>query len=412
MRNNVAKKSALVLSGGGAYGAYEIGVIKALFEGQSPSTSGPLDPHVFVGTSVGSFNAAVLAMNKGGARQSLDWLHNLWKDSVADNGNGLGNGVYRIRGNPGDYLDPRIPGSPIEQFTRFVADTTALGVAAVPRLLNLISPEGQLLDRIRGLVDISVFLDVEPFQRLIRETIEPATLRHSPKILKVTATEWRTGDAREFHFHKMTDEHTWQAICASAAIPGLFPPVELLREIFLDGGVVQNTPIGPAVDAGAEEIHVVSLNPKMTHLPESHISNTLDTFSRVYTAMLTANINEDIESAKWINHGIEALERVEAGEEVDSLAMHRFARAAGVIVRKLRQNGQLPSKLTIHRYFPVKPLGGMLGMLNFHRAAIDAMIDQGYADTRAHNCRTSGCVIPAVVEHAAQLNAVATATAS
>src|SRR5436309_15751163 len=117
MPSDVLNKSALVLSGGGAYGAYEVGVIRALYEGRSASTSGvPLDPDIFVGTSVGSFNAAVLAMNKGGALACIQELEAIWKDRVADQGNGKGNGVYRIRGNPGEYLDPRLPGSPLEQF--------------------------------------------------------------------------------------------------------------------------------------------------------------------------------------------------------------------------------------------------------------------------------------------------------
>jgi len=75
MRDDAARKSALVLSGGGAYGAYEVGVIKALFEGRSPSTTGTaLDPDIFAGASVGGFNAAVLAMNDGGAIESARWI--------------------------------------------------------------------------------------------------------------------------------------------------------------------------------------------------------------------------------------------------------------------------------------------------------------------------------------------------
>src|SRR6266853_1350521 len=272
MPNSAGNKTALVLSGGGAYGAYEVGVIKALFEGRSPSTSRtPLDPDVFTGTSVGGFNAAVLAMNQGGAAESIKRLHAIWTDRVADNGDGRGNGVYRIRGNPADYLDPRLPGSPLEQILRLIADTTSLGRAAAPRVLNFLSPEGGLAERMEALVDISAFLNVDPFCHLVEDSIEPRAIRESTKVLSVTATGWWTGDAQEFDFPNMTDEETWPAIQASAAIPGLFPPVKLWKEVFIDGGVVQNTPIRPAVDEGASEIHAISLNPKMTQLPDSHI---------------------------------------------------------------------------------------------------------------------------------------------
>ena len=66
-----SNETALVQSGGGASGAYAVGVMKALFNGESPSTknkeAGPeaaperLNPDIFTGTSVGSFNATYMA---------------------------------------------------------------------------------------------------------------------------------------------------------------------------------------------------------------------------------------------------------------------------------------------------------------------------------------------------------------
>jgi hypothetical protein len=61
MTSGVKHRQAMVLSGGGANGAYEVGVLKALLTGQSPATEfQPLDPDIFTGTSVGAFNAALL----------------------------------------------------------------------------------------------------------------------------------------------------------------------------------------------------------------------------------------------------------------------------------------------------------------------------------------------------------------
>ena len=396
MPNDAGTRTAVVLSGGGAYGAYEIGVLKALFGGKSPSTGGgALDPDIFVGTSVGGFNAAVLAMNKGGAAGAIEHLESIWRDQVADKGDGRGNGVYRIRGNPLDYLDPRLPATPLAQLERLIADTTTLGKAAVPRVLNFFSPESRLLDRMEGLVDISAFLNIDPFCHLVESMVEPATLRASGKVLRVMATAWVTGDAQEFDFPRMTDEETWAAIRASAAIPGLFPPVKLWDQTFIDGGVVQNTPIRPAIEESATEIHVISLNPNMAKLPESHIENTIDTFNRVYTAMLASNVAEDVESARWVNDGVEVLERIEAGEDLNSATMARFARVAGVIYRKVRAEGRLPLSLTIHRYYPDQSLGDTFGMLNFHQAAIEGMIQEGYKNAIAHDCQANDCVIAA-----------------
>ncbi len=281
-----------------------------------------------------------------------------------------------------------------------------LGRAAAPRVLNLFSRE-RLLERMKDLLNISAFLNVEPFQHLVEDTIKPSAIRGSGKVLSVTATGWQTGIAQEFDFPRMTNEETWAAIRASAAIPALFPPVKLFDEVFIDGGVVLNTPIGPAVDAGATTIHVVSLNPKMTQLPERHIDNTLDTFNRVYAAMLVSKVDEDVASARWINEGIEVLERVDAGEDVNAETMQRFVRVARVISSRLHAEGKLPSKVTIHRYYPNRSLGDIIGMLNFHRGNIDAMIGDGYADACGHDCKANNCVIPAVVQHPKPLEKLA-----
>lgn len=390
-------KSALVLSGGGAHGAYEVGVIKALFEGKCGSTGHrPLDPDIFAGTSVGAFNAAILAMNQGGQRASIRRLEEIWQRDIADNNDGRGNGVYQIRGNPRSYLAPRIFATPLEQLQSLLSDTVSLGRAAAPRVQRLVTPRLRppVVERLKCLVDISAFLNIEPFRRLIERSVEPYVLRKSPKVLTVTATHWSTGADRDFDFSdlpadkgRMTHEEVWACIRASAAIPGLFPPVRIGRDAYVDGGVVLNTPIRNAIDAGATDIHVISLDPEMKPLPGHHIDNTLDTFSRVYTAMLTSKITEDIESARWVNEGIDVLERVDAGEEIDDAAMRRFVRVAGIIHRRLASSGNLPSKVTIHHYYPSRPLGGMMGMLNFDRAAIDSMIDLGYRDACAHVCR-------------------------
>ncbi len=58
-------ETALVLSGGGAYGAFAIGIMKALYAGASPATNyQPLKADIFTGTSVGAFNAAVMVGQK------------------------------------------------------------------------------------------------------------------------------------------------------------------------------------------------------------------------------------------------------------------------------------------------------------------------------------------------------------
>ena len=388
--------AGLVLSGGGAFGAYEVGVIRALCGGACNATAGTsLDAAVFTGTSVGNFNAAILAMNKGGACGAADLLQDIWLNRIADNGNGRGNGVYRFRGGFENYFDHRIPGSPVEQLKRLADDITAFGGYAARTAARFFTSSERLSHRVADLIDLSVFLDTDPFARLIEEFIEPNTLRASAKWLTVTATNWGTGEPRYFDFRDLSDGLVWQAIRASAAIPGLFPPVSIDGEIYIDGGVVMNTPIKPAIDAGADEIHVISLDPCVPDLGKDYVPATWDVLNRVVIAMVAENIAEDIETARWINEGLEALEHLANDEaHFETADGKRFIRAARTIRRRLEKEGQLPRKVTIHRYYPKKPLGGVLGLLNFARPSIEAMIEHGYIDACEHNCIANGCVIP------------------
>ena len=76
-------KDAIVMSSGGAEGAYSVGVIKALFTGQSPVTGyRPLDPAIFTGSSIGAFNASFLVSRLGEtdiASPSQTWSRSGWK---------------------------------------------------------------------------------------------------------------------------------------------------------------------------------------------------------------------------------------------------------------------------------------------------------------------------------------------
>ena len=262
---------------------------------------------------------------------------------------------------------------------------------AAPRIMSVL--KGTASPAV--LVEASALINADPFYSLVRRSIDPQALRDSRKSLHVTATSWYNGEAQEFDFkHTKIDEDMWGGIEASAAIPGVFPMVKVGDEYFVDGGVVMNTPIKPAVNAGATELHVISLSPDLPELPTSHLNNTLDTFNRVYAAMLATAIAEDIESARWINQGLDVLKRAGAGETVTDPEGQQFMRVAGQLYEQLKAAGKLYRPLTIHRYFPGKTLGSLLGMLNFDRAAVDGMIKQGYEETCAHSCTDNNCVIP------------------
>jgi predicted acylesterase/phospholipase RssA len=97
---------AVVLSGGGAYAAYEVGILQGLTAGLVPGAGGIPQISVICGTSAGAYNAAFLV-----SRHNREWLpaiqelEQIWRNRIA--GDNCENGVYRLRANPGEFLDPR-----------------------------------------------------------------------------------------------------------------------------------------------------------------------------------------------------------------------------------------------------------------------------------------------------------------
>jgi predicted acylesterase/phospholipase RssA len=213
----------------------------------------------------------------------------------------------------------------------------------------------------------------------------------------VVATNWDTGEVKTFENKDVADEEFGpQMIMASAAIPGLFPPVRIGEDLYVDGGTVMNTPLKCAIQAGATTMHVVYMDPDVGNIPIRRLMNSIDTFDRVFTIMLATKINEDIETAAWINQGLRAMElaaRAGSAADLSKGDITAFIRVAGQIEARLKE-GRSYSKLTIHRYHPKDDLGGPMGMLDFSEESITRLMARGYEDAVFHDCDQSRCIFP------------------
>ena len=357
--------SALVLSGGGANGAYEVGVVKALVEGQSPATGRrPLEPAVISSTSIGTFNAAVLLSNlAGGWPDAASALRRVWSDRISCSSGVVRNGVLRYRLNPLDWTNISwIRDNPLGPVRDFADDASFLARDWSSRITGFLASSGGLVGRLGELLDMSTFLTPEPSEALVREVVVASRVRETPVQLRATTTEWQTGTLRVFENADFTDALGPSIVRASGAIPGIFPPVAIGKDIFVDGGVVLNTPLKPAIDARADELHVIYLDPAPGAIPLRHVSSMLDAISRMFVASYAATMRRDLEVAAKVNR------EVKAGR------------------------GKAGRAITIHLYHPFEDMGGALGMLDFHRTRIEKLIDHGYSDALAHNCAKSNCI--------------------
>ncbi len=353
--------SALVLSGGGANGAYEVGVVRALVAGASPGTGRqPLEPSVVAGTSIGTFNASVLASNLDrGWPQAAEVLNTVWRNRIAAPSAAVRNGVLRYRMNPLDWADLGwVRANPFGPVRDFAGDAAFLARDWSSRLAGFVSGSGRATE----LFDLSTFVDAQPSEALVREVVVPAHVRKAGVQLRVSATHWQSGALRVFENADFTDDLGASIVRASGAIPGIFPSVTIGKDAYVDGCVVLNTPLQPAIDAKADELHVIFLDPSPGAIPLRPVSSMMDAVGRMFVASFAATMRRDLAVAAKMN--------------VDVLA------------------GKKPGHrlISIHLYHPFEDMGGALGMLDFHRDRLDRLIDHGYADAVSHDCQKSGCI--------------------
>jgi NTE family protein len=228
-----APKIALILAGGGARAAYQVGVLKAMAEFMPRRAHSPFQ--VICGTSAGALNAVTLAVNARSFRKAVKYLLGIWHNAhVSDIYRSDVIGVVR---NSGRWLIGLI-----------------LSVLGINRM-NRVS----LLDN----SPLELFLEETLPCEKIQENIDSGLLH----ALSITASGYGSGYSVTFYQGKEGIE-PWKRtrrqgvptqlgtehLMASAAIPFIFPAVHIHREYFGDGSVRQIAPISSALHLGADKV--------------------------------------------------------------------------------------------------------------------------------------------------------------
>lgn len=391
-------KHAVILSGGGAYGAFEVGVLKSILTDQIGGGRYPkITPSIYTGTSVGAVNAAVMVSQDGlgvPAAEAVKFLEDAWLNLIANSPETCGNGAYRIRIDPIRLLlNPQCLADPTQVLNDAVEDSVLLTQSYLRRFQNFLTSQDPLQTRALEFVDLSALISAEPLYRLIPKIVDLEAVRRSSLVLRIVAANWATGEVKVFTNKDMTDEVGYHVILASAAIPGFFPPQYIGGFPYVDGGVVMNTPLKCAIEAGGNWLHIIYLDPDIDKLPLKVLENTYNTLDRTILINNATVINEDVDTAAWINEGLDAIDRVSQGGPVTNRDLLEFIRVASRIEERLRQ-GSPYRKLVLHRYHPHEdPGGGGVGILNFNRERMIGLIEQGFNETVDHDCYESGCVL-------------------
>jgi hypothetical protein len=137
------------------------------------------------------------------------------------------------------------------------------------------------------------------------------------------------------------------------------------------------------------------MDPDVKNIPIAALQSTINAMDRMMLIASAAKVDQDIETAAWINAGLEVIERASGVGAVSDADLLAFIRVAGKIYERLTATSPY-KKLTIHRYHPHDDLGGgSLALLNFDRAQVESLIQRGFTDAVNHDCRVSHCVLPA-----------------
>jgi len=392
-------RQAVILSGGGANGAYEVGVLKALLTGQSPATGyAALEPDIFTGTSVGSFNAALLvSLWETHGQAAVSNLETAWLSRLAsESRTSAASSGYRFLLNPWEFFDPRhFFADPVASVTRLADDSLYLFWDFINRFMYVVNPQEEepLTERLLYTIAVDNFITREPFNRLLREIVKFDSIRRSRKVLRIAATNWETGYVEIFSNFDLTDKLGPRIVMASSALPGFFTPQTVGAQPYVDGAVLMNTPLNPAIKAGADCLHVIYLDPDVSSIPIHYLGNLLSTLYRTQVINWASTVNESIKEAQGVNDALKLINGARRASDAASVNAKGAMQTLAKFGEHLEQVASY-RMLTIHRYHPRDELGGPLSLLNFRRARIEYLIERGFHDAVGHDCNASKCVLP------------------
>ena len=283
------KKTALVLPGGGARGAFQVGVLKALAELLPKGSPNPFD--VISGTSAGAINSVVLASKARRFRVAVAELDRVWGGFRCEQ-------VYRT-----------------DNFTMLKSSLHWLASIVLGGFI--VGTPKSLLDNtpLRALLSRNV-----RFPR-----IEDAIDRGFLEAVAVTAASYDSARSTSF-FQAAKDSSAWSRtrrvgvavdlhldhLMASIAVPMIFPPVQVDGEFFGDGAMRQATPLSPAIHLGADRILVLGVRDETADkAPPAQTERRHPSFAQIAGYMLDTlfmdGLYSDLERMTRINQLIDAV---------------------------------------------------------------------------------------------------------
>ncbi len=364
-RNTDTTDLALVLSGGGARAAYQAGVVCAIAE-QAQDLSVP----ILTGVSAGAINTISLASHPGPFGESAKVLRDEWSRLTIDH-------VYRVQ----------VQGLWRPAFRW-------LGRRLLGREHDTV---------VRGLFDMSPLCEFLSGQRDLAN-IEAKIVGGEVRAVALSATCY--GSGQTVTFVQGTDDLTmwersqrkavrqpltWDHVLASAAIPLVFPAVQLGKAHYGDGSVRQAAPLAPAIHLGARRILAIGMRPvwgrRRFQRNVGEYPSAAQIIGTLFHAIFLDALDADAERLERVNRTLEALPEASLPDglrPIDLLVL-RPSQDLGAMARP-HWNRLPPVMRSLVRSIGGRREGSadFLSYLLFDPAYTTPLMELGYEDTMAN----------------------------
>ncbi len=362
-------KVGLILTGGGARAAYQVGVLQAICELMPPDVRAPFQ--IICGTSAGGINAAAIAVNASDFRYGVRRLVEVWSNFRAHD-------VYRA------------------DLWGALYNTARWSLALLTGGVFLRRPVS-LLDNAPLAHLLGSYFDYAAIQRGIDSGDLIA--------FSITCSGYTSGESVTF-FQGRTELQPWERarrigiatpitrdhLLASAALPFIFPPVHINREYFGDGSMRQIAPVSPALHLGADRLLVIGVGRQMLQKRaertkvEMHPS-LAQIAGHAMNSIFLDSLEVDLERLQRINRTLEMIPRELLSKTSYPLHAVDFrvispSEELEKIAAEYREELPRAIRVLMHAVGAMRASGAnLMSYLLFERSYCRALIRLGYKDS-------------------------------